>query len=90
MLLHEVELDERTTVAIRDQKLFVNDHLRCAVAMHFKLADLLLVFNVPDAMLAVDAGADNVAIINDLNLVNDRMRLHIDLQNLVSLCAVQH
>ena len=87
LLLHEVELDESPTVSVSDQELFVDDHLRRAIAMHFEFADLLLVLDIPDPVLGVDTCTDYVAVINDLDFIDYSMWLHVDFQNLIRFCV---
>ena len=41
--------------------------------MHLKLADLLLVVNIPDAMLRINTSAYNVAVVYDLDFVDYSM-----------------
>ena len=57
--------------------------------MHLKLADLLLVVNIPYSMLRVNTSAYNVAVVYDLDFVDNGMRLDIYFQHLVGLSVIQ-
>lgn len=87
LLFREVVLDYSFTVAVGDEEFFVCHHLGCAVPMQFKLAYLLLILDVPDAVFGVDTGTDYVSVINYFYFVDHCMRLNIQLHNLVCLCV---
>ena len=57
--------------------------------MQLKLAHLLLIFDVPDAVLGVDAGADNVSVINNLDFIDHRVQLNVHFHYLIFLCVEQ-
>ena len=57
--------------------------------MHLEFGDLLLVVNVPYTVFSVDAGTNNVSIVDYFDFVDDSVALHVDFQHLICLCAVQ-